>query len=177
MKSLFAIALLAVAPPLAAQMTATPVPPVAKAMKGPYVQMAGSSDLYEKQSSQLVLESAANPDVRRFAEMMVTDHANTTAQLLAAAKESNIYHSPKIQTKHAQMLRSLRRLPKDQRERGYVDQQVMAHEEALALHSGYASGGDNPRLQAVAAAAVPIIQAHLDEIRRIQGTMGGAATR
>lgn len=58
------------------------------------------------------------------------------------------------------------------RESLYVSHQLMAHEEALALHTGYASDGDRPELRAAAAKAVPIIQQHLAEIRRIQATMG-----
>ena len=39
--------------------------------------------------------------------------------------------------------------------------QIAAHQEALALHQNYASGGDVPALRTVAGAAVPIIQQHL----------------
>lgn len=136
-----------------------------------YARMAGSSDIYEKQSSQLILADAQNADVRRYAEMMVSDHTNTTAQLLAAAKQSGVVADPKLLTKHAQMLQQLRRVGAPAREKTYVRQQVMAHQEALALHQGYASKGDNPALRQVATAAVPIIQAHLTEAQRIMSSM------
>jgi putative membrane protein len=132
-----------------------------------YVRMAGSSDMYEKESSQFILSSAQNADVRRFAEMMVGDHTNTTAQLLAAAKQSGITADPKLLTKHAQLLRQLRRVGDKAREKTYMRQQVMAHEEALALHQAYAARGDNAALRQVATAATPIVQAHLTEARRI----------
>jgi putative membrane protein len=136
-----------------------------------YARMAGSSDLYEKESSQFILASASNADVRRFAEMMVSDHTNTTAQLLAAARQSGLTIDPKLLSKHEQMLRQLRRVGANAREKTYIRQQVMAHEEALALHQGYAARGENAALRQVAAAATPIVQAHLTEARRIADSM------
>jgi putative membrane protein len=49
----------------------------------------------------------------------------------------------------------------------YMRQQVQAHEMALALHSNYARNGDTPALRAVASAAAPIIQQHLDRARQL----------
>jgi putative membrane protein len=135
--------------------------------------MAASSDTYEIQSSKLALAHATNPDLRNFAQMMTTDHANTSAAVMAAAKQASVGLPGGPNPKHMAMLKQLREAGHAKMERVYVDQQVMAHEEALALHQGYATQGDNPGLRAAAASAVPIVQAHLTEIRRIQAAMGG----
>ena len=176
MDKLFTLALLGVAAPALAQ----PMPQApgiqARTTAATYVAMAASSDTYERESSQVALQHAANPDVRNFAQMMVNDHANTSAQVMAAAKAASIGKPGGPNPKHAAMLKELRALPHATLERGYVDQQVLAHEEALALHQGYAAQGDNPGLRAVAASAVPIIERHLAEIRRIQTAMGGPLT-
>lgn len=173
MKHLLVLAALAAATPALAQ----PVPQApnlnSRTTAATYVAMAASSDTYEIQSSKLALQHASNPDVRSFAQMMTTDHANTTAAVLAAAKTASIGNPGGPNPKHTGMLKQLREAGHDKMERVYVDQQVMAHEEALALHSGYAAQGDNPGLRAAAAQAVPIVQNHLNEIRRIQTAMGG----
>jgi putative membrane protein len=173
MRKLLVLALLGAAAPALAQ----PIPQApgiqARTTAATYVAMAASSDTYERESSQLALQHASNPDVRNFAQMMVNDHANTTAQVMAAAKAASIGKPGGPNPKHTAMLKQLREMSHATMERGYVDQQVMAHEEALALHQGYAAQGDNPGLRAVASSAVPIIERHLAEIRRIQGTMGG----
>jgi putative membrane protein len=135
--------------------------------------MAASSDTYEIQSSKLALAHATNPDVRSFAQMMTTDHANTSAAVMAAAKQASIGNPGGPNPKHTAMLKQLREAGHAKMERVYVDQQVMAHEEALALHQAYAAQGDNPGLRTAAASAVPIVEAHLNEIRRIQAAMGG----
>lgn len=173
MTRLIAIALLASVSASAAPAVAQNANHYAHNSAATYVGKAASSDTYEQESSKLVLQSATNPDVRRFAEMMISDHGKTSADLMAAAKAASIGNPSNLLPEQAGMLDKLRAMPKDQMERGYVDQQVMAHQQALALHQGYAEHGDNPGLKAVANAAVPIIQRHLDEIRRIQTAMGG----
>jgi putative membrane protein len=56
-------------------------------------------------------------------------------------------------------------------DRLYMTQQVPAHEMALALHQNYAGRGDTPQLRTAAAGAVPIVQQHLTEARRMNSMM------
>ncbi len=55
-----------------------------------YVEMAASSDMYEIQSSQMAASRAQNPAMRNFAQMMITDHTNTSQQLMAAASAAGL---------------------------------------------------------------------------------------
>lgn len=176
MRSMIAIALVGMAGagvPAFAQPAAQDPGYYAQNSAATYVSKAMSGDNYEIQSSKMMLAMAANPDVRRFAQMMIDDHTKTSAALMAAAKQASLGNSTNLLPPEATMLKNLRSIDKSKAERLYVDQQVMAHEKALELHQGYAEHGDNPGLKAVAAEAVPIIQGHLDEIRRIQTAMGG----
>src|SRR3954469_9031249 len=72
---------------LAAGIQAAPPSPV-------YVAKAGASDLYEKTSSQIVLRSTRDPEVRRFASMMVTDHSKSTAMVKSAPLRSGVRAKP-----------------------------------------------------------------------------------
>lgn len=131
-----------------------------------FVKMAGASDLYEKTSSKLVLETTKDPAIRSYANMMIADHGKTTAQVTAAAKAEGMKPgAPKLMPKQTKMIAELRAAKGPARDKVYVQQQVMAHEEALALHTTYSQGGDRPALKKVAAGAVPIVQAHLDQVR------------
>lgn len=133
-----------------------------------YVRMAAAGDTFEIQSSQMILQSAPSDAVRRFAQMMVDHHMQTTAQLAAAAQAAGMSPpSPQLDARKAEMIARLQAVTGAARERLYVEQQVMAHEEALALHSGYAQSGDNAQLRQVAQAATPIVQGHLAEAQRL----------
>lgn len=159
--------------PLLAALTSTAAFAEApKTTAAAFVSAAGASDLYEKTSSQLVLQSTKNAKVKSFAQMMVSDHSKTTADVTAAAKASGLKPMPpKLMPKQAAMIAELKKAPVATRDKVYVDQQVKAHEEALALHQGYASAGDKPALKKVAASAVPIVQTHLTEVRGLASAM------
>jgi putative membrane protein len=135
--------------------------------------MAAASDLYEIQSSQLAQSRARSPAVRDFAQMMIADHTNTTRQLTAAAQASGMGPvAPALLPMQARMMDQLRAAPADGFDRVYLDQQVQAHQMALALHANYARNGDTPQLRTVAAAATPIVQGHLDRVRQLAASGG-----
>jgi putative membrane protein len=133
-----------------------------------YVRMAASSDMYEIQSSQIALSKAQNPAMRSFAEMMVRDHTNTTQQLMAAAQTSGMPPmAPQMMPMHADMVAKLQAASAGASfDRMYAQQQLMAHQQALALHSNYAARGDTPALRTVAGTATPIVRGHLEMVQR-----------
>jgi putative membrane protein len=137
-----------------------------------FVRMAGASDLFEIQSSQLALSRSQNQAVRQYAQMLITHHTQTTQQVAAAAQASGITPPPPMLLPMQQrMMDQLRAASAGNFDRVYLTQQVPAHEMALALHSNYARSGDTPALRAVAAGAVPIVQQHLDGARRMRAGM------
>jgi putative membrane protein len=153
------------------------VAPAAEAQRRPgqdpaalaYVAKAGAGDLYEIQSSQIAAGRARDPQVRTFARMLITDHTRTTRQVLAAARASGLHPRPAaLEPAQRGMIVTLRRTAARQFDRIYLSQQIPAHQEGLGLHQHYSETGDLPALRTVAAGAVPVVQAHLAEARRLQ---------
>jgi putative membrane protein len=132
-----------------------------------YVQMAAASDLFEIQSSQLAATRAQRSEVREFAQMLVTHHTQTTAQLTAAAQASGGMPQPTLTPMQATMMQELQQAPADGFDQVYMRQQVPAHEMALALHRNYAARGDTAALRTVAGAAVPVVQQHLTRAQQL----------
>jgi putative membrane protein len=131
-----------------------------------YVQMAASSDMYEIQSSQIAMSRAQNGAIRSFAQMMVRDHTNTSEQLRAAATAAGMSPPPPaMMPMHRDMVARLEARTGADFDREYSRQQLMAHQQALALHSNYAARGDTPALRAVAGAAVPVVTQHLNMVK------------
>jgi putative membrane protein len=128
-----------------------------------FVAKAGASDLYERQSSQLVLASTRDSDVRRFASEMVRDHTKSTQMVKSAALRSHLHPKPPaLEPKQRQMLADLRRARGRDRDRAYLDQQRQAHAEALSLMQDYASSGSAPALRKAASDIAPVVQHHID---------------
>lgn len=154
----------------ALSLSAVPVmPALAQALTGAtFVKRAGAGDLYERQSSRLVLATTRNPEIRRFARMMVSDHAKSTADVKAAAAAARIRVAPpRLDARQARMIANLRAARGDARDAIYLDQQRKAHEMALELHADYASTGRVAALKRVAGRTAPVVQHHIDMLNRM----------
>jgi putative membrane protein len=138
-----------------------------------FIATAAASDLFETQSSQLALGKSKNKDVRDFAQMMITDHARTTQSVKdAAAKAKLTVPPPVLSADQQQMMAALQPLTGDDFDRTYLQQQVPAHQQALALMQNYAESGDTPALQDAARTAIPIVQKHLARLRELTRQSG-----
>jgi putative membrane protein len=150
----------------AANIPADPTPTAAPA----FVAMAGSSDMYEIESSRLALARAPSPGVKQFAQMMIDHHTMTTQQVTQAARAAGMNPPPPmLLPPQRAMLDELQPLNDSAFERMYLQQQRMAHRMALALHQNYAANGDTAQLRQTAATAVPIIQRHIDQLQNLPG--------
>lgn len=148
---------------------AVPIPAFAQAMTpAEYVATAGAGDLYERQSSQIVLQSTANPQVREFARMMVGDHGKSTAMVKAAAAKSRVKAPPpKLMPLQAEMIAQLKAEKGTMRDAAYIAQQRAAHGQALTVQQAYAEGGTAPALRAAAASIVPVVEHHIEMLKQM----------
>jgi putative membrane protein len=139
-------------------------PALAQAMPaGAYVKAAGASDLFERQSAELVMKSTQNPKIKSFAAMMIHDHGESTAMVKAAAMRSGLHPKPPmLMPKQSHMLAELRRKHGADRDMTYVTQQKAAHDEAQVLQEGYASNGTAPALRMTAGKIVPVVKHHIE---------------
>jgi len=146
-----------VAAPLAAVQAQAPTSPAT------YVKMAGASDQYEIQSSRLLLQTTQNAKLREFADMMVTDHTKSTADVKAAAEAAGLtVPPPRLDATGLRNVAALRATKGTLRDQLYVRQQKTSHQKALALHQGYAANGSAAGLKTVAGQIVPVVQHHIE---------------
>jgi putative membrane protein len=150
---------LVIAAALAAPVAAQAAPRVSPAT---YVMKAGASDQYEMASSKLVLNSR-NPQVHEFAQHMIHDHTQSTAEVKAAAMRSHLHPAPPhMNAMQTRMVSQLRRASGPARDRLYIQQQKQAHQMALDLHQNYADKGTAAPLKMTAAKIAPVVQSHID---------------
>lgn len=140
-----------------------------------YADMASASDLFEIESSQLALERTQNPEIREFAQMLVTDHQNSTAALREAAQtaEPAVTVNPALTPTQQSDMDALTAAGEAEFDQAYLDAQVRAHEMALAMLQGYAEQGDVESLTQHASQTAGPVEQHLERARELQG--GGGA--
>jgi putative membrane protein len=144
---------------VAAQMPAPPTPV--------FLKKAGASDLFERQEGQ-IMSASRNPAVRRFAMKMVHDHTQSTTMVKAAARRAGMHPgAPMLTRDQRHDLAALRAARGPARDQLYVQQQKMAHQDALALMQAYADGGSARPLRDAAGKIVPVVKMHIDMLSRM----------
>ena len=146
-----------------------PVPPMASAPRqaDAYLFHAGAGDIFEITTSMMAQKKAKNAEVRAFASMLIDHHTKLTNQALATAASAGIAPPPpELSLMQKQMIAQLD-ASGPQFDRVFMQQQLEAHQQALALQTGYASNGDVPALQANASAGLPVIRGHLGQIEQL----------
>ncbi|MFN4177631.1 DUF4142 domain-containing protein [Phenylobacterium sp.] len=140
-----------------------------------FVSNAAISDMYEIQAGQMAQQTGRSADVKAFGKMMVADHTAMSNEMKPLAQAAGQTVPATLDERRKGMLDNLTAASGADFDRVYLAQQEAAHEEALTLMRGYADGGDNAELKALAQKAIPKIQAHLDRVNQIQAAAAPAA--
>ena len=133
--------------------------------------MAASSDMFEIESSRLALKKSSNTSIQGFAQQMINDHTKATQNLKAAASQAEVTVPAEMMPKHAADLQALEGTAEANFDTAYIEAQEKAHDEALALMTGYAENGDNEALVAHAKTTAPVIKMHAEHVEKLEGGM------
>jgi len=134
-----------------------------------FANIAGKSDAFEIAAAKLALKNGSSKQVKDFADEMITAHSESTSKIKAAAAEASpaITPDPTLTDDQNAKLADLGKKSGADFDEAYIDNQVDAHQDALALMRDYAEHGDTPSLKTAAAAIAPIVQKHLDHAKSL----------
>lgn len=136
-----------------------------------FVDKAAVGGMFEVQSSELAIKVSRDPDVRKFADMMIADHGKTSAELEALAKEQGLTVPSKLDDEHAAKLKELEDAG-EQFDTPYIKAQLEGHQAAIKLFEAYSNSGQNTALQNFAVQTLPTLRMHLDMIEEMGGRVG-----
>jgi putative membrane protein len=149
--------------------TANAIAPAAVTSGADYAAAVAASDTYEIEAAKLAQKNSKNADIRAYAKMLETDHTKSSADLKTAASEATppITVTPKMTDDQQDDLKDLGAASTEDFDDVYIDQQIDAHEDALAKLQAYAKDGDVPSLKKHAAATATVIEKHLARAREL----------
>jgi putative membrane protein len=139
-----------------------------------FVSNAVIGNMYEIQAGEIAQKKGQSADVKAFGKMMVTDHTalgNAMKPAIAAAGQTA---PTALDERRKGMIDNLNAAAPADFDKVYLDQQEAAHNETLTLMQGYADHGDDAGLKEAAAKATPKIQAHLDQVKKLQASTPAA---
>ena len=120
---------------------------------------------------------AANPEVKKFAQQMVTDHTavNKSATDLATKLKVTPEDNPTSQNLKSggeSNLKNLKGLKGAAFDRAYIDHEVAYHQTVLdALDKTLIPGAKNAELKALLVKTRPAFVAHLEHAKHLQSTL------
>jgi putative membrane protein len=163
--ALAAVALLALQGTAVAQATTSP----SNTETTRYVRDAAIADKFEREAGQLAIVRGRAVEVKDFARMMVSDHSSSSSKIKDALKEAKSAIKPptKLDAEHQKKLDQLKKASEANFDRMYMDMMVKGHNQALALHQGYANKGGVAPLRQAAGEIVPVVQKHLEHANKI----------
>ncbi|AMD50354.1 membrane protein [Bordetella holmesii F627] len=132
-----------------------------RAIQGGYAEIAGG---------KLAAANASTRRVKQFGELMITDHARLTDDLLALARKKGVQPPEDLSFAQKGKLAVIAAEGGSDFDKAYVDQlAVAAHEDAIKLFQQTESQGKDEDVKAFLAKALPVLQQHLDMARTLQG--------
>lgn len=135
-----------------------------------FMESISMSNLTEIKTSQLALQKSSNPQIRAFAQKMITDHTKAQNELknLAAMKGIRITDQPGADQRL--LYNKLTRLSGAQFDAMYKMVQVSGHEMTLTLIKTYRDIGGDADALAYAAKVQPVIVNHLEMAKMLPGS-------
>jgi putative membrane protein len=151
--------------PTAPPQAATPATPTDAPT---YIAKAGAGDMWEIESSKALLAKSGNAEVKKFAQMMIDQHGQSTAKIKAAATAAKIeVPAPKLDPDQQRMLDEIKQADAAGIDAVYLRHQRAAHDAALALHKAYGEGGDTESLKKAANEIVPVVETHRSHLGKL----------
>ncbi len=121
-----------------------------------FVEKAANLGAEELALSRIAVERATNPQVREFAQLLVSEHTKSNEELMTIV-ESKGAMRPAANIK----MDKWEKKKAKQFDKEYIEAMVNGHKEAAELYDKQAKHGDDADLMNFAGKNVPVLNAHL----------------
>jgi putative membrane protein len=133
-----------------------------------FVKKAAQGGMAEVELGKLAEQRAVNPEVKKFAERMVTDHTKANDQLKEVASSKNITLPESLDASDAATKDKLSSLSGDAFDKAYMSDMVKDHTKDVAEFRHESATASDPAVKNFAAETLPTLESHLKEARSIE---------
>lgn len=154
-----------------------PAPTPAPLSDGQIAAIAGAANKSELAAAKSAISKTTNPDVRRFADMMITDHTKVDGEATALFAKLDVQPTPgdisaKIDRDATAAAMKLDAATGADFDKAYVDGQVAAHQQVLdLLETQLIPSAHAPELAALLTSVRTSVQAHLTMAKALQSQL------
>lgn len=136
-----------------------------------FMKEAAIGGMSEVELGRLASTKAANPEVKKFGQMMVADHSKANDELKALAAKKGVSLPTEPDSSHKSTFEDLSKRPGADFDKKYVEEMVDDHEEDVKAFEDKAKNASDPDVRAFAEKTLQVVRKHLDAIKAIQAKM------
>jgi putative membrane protein len=129
---------------------------------------AADASLAEINFANLAISKTNNQEIKAYANMMLKDHGTANDELMTLAKSKNVTLPAAMSAEHQKRREELNSKSGADFDKAYAKMMEENHVKVLAFMEHQARKGTDPDLKAFAAKMVPVVNAHLNAIRKIK---------
>lgn len=120
--------------------------------------------------SELAAQQATNPEIRSFAQQLVTEHTQASTELNTIVSRKGLTATARDDYDQRAVNRLAKKSGKDFDE-AYIDKMVDAHDDAVDLFEKTSRNSKDPELQAFASKMLPKLQQHHQQAKSLEKTI------
>jgi putative membrane protein len=139
-----------------------------------FFEGAAEGGMAEVETGKLAQSKGSSREVKRFGEMMVTDHTKANDRLMKIAADHGITLPTALNAEHQAMRTKLEGLSGAAFDKEYIQGQIRDHEATIALFKAEIDGGQNADAKAFATETLPTVEAHLKRAKEIAAKVGAS---
>jgi putative membrane protein len=140
-----------------------------------FIEKAAAGGLAEVELGKLASGQASSSDVKKFGEMMVTDHSKANSQLMQIADAQQATPPKTLRPKDQAFYDRLSKMSGDEFDRAYMAHMVEDHEKDVAEFQKASTTASDASLKKFAADTLPVLQKHLQDARQVSRRIGHGA--
>ncbi|MES2936561.1 MAG: DUF4142 domain-containing protein [Pseudomonadota bacterium] len=139
-----------------------------------FATQAAGGGLYEVEVSRLAAARAADPEVKSYAQMLVTHHSAANDQLMALFKVKNFQPPASLPADKQAVIARMQSLSGPAFDREYIRTVgLQDHTSDIALFERATRDSADPDLKAWFARTLPTLRSHLQAAQALAGRMAG----
>ena len=137
-----------------------------------FATKASAGNLAEINAHQAALDRAITADVKKHAQMMLTDHKKMDADMKALAAKKGLTLASAPREDKAKMLADMNATKQGKDwDAGYVDAQIQDHKETIALFEDGERNVQDAELKTLITTTLPKLRAHLKMVEDAKSKM------
>lgn len=134
-----------------------------------FVKRAAQSNLAEIKVSELAQRKASSPEVKQYAQQMISDHTKANTELARLAQSQNIEVPDDTDLMHKASMKLLQTKSGEEFDTAYMEQMDKDHKKAVELfESASSSPKVDKELQAFASKMLPKLHEHHEQVAQIE---------